>query len=761
MSLGHAVGDLKVFLGLDVTGFQKGAKSAEQSMLNLDKRARSLGNAITGFLSAYALQRVGRSLLEIGLLNQQIDVSMKAVIGTYKEAAEDISYVRTESERLGLVYTAQILDFRLLTAAAQGTALAGKDVRDVFTALGTMGTVLQLPADTISGAVYAIQQMISKGTVQSEELRGQLGERLPGAFQIAARAMKMTTAELSDFMAEGKLMADEFIPAFSAEVMNMLGKDVPAAAKMAQSELNRLSNLIYDIGSSIASSEVMREFARAIQDVNIAVREWYFANEDVIQQNIVKAIDNIRWAFRELGDVIKTLNELPDGPFDFFQRVLSGGAIGMLVGNPALGAFAGAIYDLVQRIKEFQKELEETNPELKNFTGEIEKQIHGLFGLEWQIEKIQQRLKSPFHFRSDEEELKSLQSRLETLKITLDNIYNADSKSDPDRDRFFGMKEAKGRVGSSYMAAVESQAKAEKLREKELKRLKKLADERQKELDRIRKMNDDYWNALASSYGPYKEDPDRERLNGLKEAETRVKALYEASQRLQTLMTVMGQADEDYVSGNWILALKQGADEYGDSIKDTFTQIKEIGVNAFKSLEDTMVNFFMTGKLEAADFFRSIAEDMARLMVRQNITGPLAQLAGTGLSMLFSSSDGYRGAGTRGVLPGSPNWHANGGIITEPIVGRGLRTGRTHVFGEDGDELITPLSGNRGGGSSGGSNVQVIVNNHSNQPATINETQTGDGMRQIMVTIGNDIRRMGPVGQAIGSRFGLSARGIA
>ena len=38
-----------------------------------------------------------------------------------------------------------------------------------------------LSADQTSGVLLALQQMISKGTVQAEELRGQLGERLPGA----------------------------------------------------------------------------------------------------------------------------------------------------------------------------------------------------------------------------------------------------------------------------------------------------------------------------------------------------------------------------------------------------------------------------------------------------------------------------------------------------------------------------------------------------------------------------------------------------
>jgi tape measure domain-containing protein len=35
--------------------------------------------------------------------------------------------------------------------------------------------------------LLALNQMMSKGTIQAEELRGQLGEALPGAFGIMAK----------------------------------------------------------------------------------------------------------------------------------------------------------------------------------------------------------------------------------------------------------------------------------------------------------------------------------------------------------------------------------------------------------------------------------------------------------------------------------------------------------------------------------------------------------------------------------------------
>lgn len=91
------------------------------------------------------------------------------------------------------------------------------------------------------GAFIALGQMISKGKVQAEELRGQLGERLPWAFQLAAKAMNMTTAELDKFMSDGKLTAEVLLPKLAKAMQEDFGAAAMQAANGIQGQLNRLS----------------------------------------------------------------------------------------------------------------------------------------------------------------------------------------------------------------------------------------------------------------------------------------------------------------------------------------------------------------------------------------------------------------------------------------------------------------------------------------------------------------------------------------
>ena len=70
--------------------------------------------------------------------------------------------------------------------ATKGTNLEGAETRRIFDSVSKSAAVMALSAEDTEGALKALGQMISKGKVQAEELRGQLGDRLPGAFAIMA-----------------------------------------------------------------------------------------------------------------------------------------------------------------------------------------------------------------------------------------------------------------------------------------------------------------------------------------------------------------------------------------------------------------------------------------------------------------------------------------------------------------------------------------------------------------------------------------------
>lgn len=87
--------------------------------------------------------------------------------------------------------------------------------------------------------------------------------------------------------------------------------------------------------------------------------------------------------------------------------------------------------------------------------------------------------------------------------------------------------------------------------------------------------------------------------------------------------------------------------------------------DAFKGAEDALVTFVTTGKLNFTDLANSIIADLARIAIRQSITGPLASALGSALSGWMGGGGaptaGQVAGATQGVNAGLPLSLASGG----------------------------------------------------------------------------------------------------
>ena len=131
-------------------------------------------------------------------------------------------------------------------------------------------------------------------------------------------------------------------------------------------------------------------------------------------------------------------------------------------------------------------------------------------------------------------------------------------------------------------------------------------------------------------------------------------------------------------------------DEFGKGLNDIGSLVGDSLVSAFKGLEDALVNFVTTGKLQFKSLVQSIIADLARITIRQGITQPLFSAF---KSALTSSLSGGFGGGTqtvRGSVQGSglnaldfdnpmASPFATGGFVNKPT---------NALIGEAGSEYV-------------------------------------------------------------------------
>lgn len=170
-------------------------------------------NGISAAISAFtsAASRIPQVTAEFQTMNRTLTI----LTGSTTAAAKEFEYIKTVANRVGSDIKGVGDAYIRLSAATKDTALAGAETKRIFEAVaGSMGVLGASSAET-ENALMAVTQMVSKGVVSMEEMRQQLGERLPGAFQVTAKELGITTSDLNDLISSGKMTAEQVLPALA------------------------------------------------------------------------------------------------------------------------------------------------------------------------------------------------------------------------------------------------------------------------------------------------------------------------------------------------------------------------------------------------------------------------------------------------------------------------------------------------------------------------------------------------------------------
>ena len=208
-----------------------------------------MASSLAGRLAAvFAIGSMARAAAEM----ETLKAGLLAVSGSADKAAEGMEFVRRMATTAGVDVADAGRAFLSLAAATKGTAVEGEATQQVFEAVTvSMAKAGKSSAETVN-ALGALGQMAGKGTVQMEELRGQLGEALPGALNAAAKGLGVTTQDLIKLVENGEIAASDLFPALTKGLNELYG-GAPAAQTLSQ-ELANLKNAFSEMASNLGDA---------------------------------------------------------------------------------------------------------------------------------------------------------------------------------------------------------------------------------------------------------------------------------------------------------------------------------------------------------------------------------------------------------------------------------------------------------------------------------------------------------------------------
>jgi tape measure domain-containing protein len=267
-----------------------------------------IGAVVGGVPGAFAGAAIGA---QVGMIRQ--------AIGSYAEMSAEINRLRqglaassnnftefTQLVRITEESSKRLLipladSYRIMAQLRANTVELGYSLEDTKMLFeGTATAVFQTGGNLndVQGAMRAIVQVLSKGRPQAEEIRSQLGERLPGAIIKFAQETGRSTEELEQAFKDSEVTVDEFF-------------------KFAKRNFKD-GEKYYD---SLATSAEFagRRYEKALEIVQVNIGRTFESTGAIVQDTTAAILEDIN----SLGSAMMDLG-LIQSPSYYFEQLLTG-----------------------------------------------------------------------------------------------------------------------------------------------------------------------------------------------------------------------------------------------------------------------------------------------------------------------------------------------------------------------------------------------------------------------------------------------------
>lgn len=645
------------------------------------------GGAIGAQVGMMGQQLGGLATYTAGIEKQRM--ALRLITEDAASYQQGLEFINTTSQKLAIPQELITRQFTQLSASVLGAGGNVKDAEKAFLGIaagirGTGGSLQDMDA-----ALRATAQVFSKGKVSAEELRQQIGERLPGAFTLFAKSIGMTPKELDKALEDGKVTLQDFMK-FSEELFKQYGKNAEIIAQGPQSAGDRLQKSLSQLSESVGRllAPIGAAFQSIFADIVAAITR---AANALARFLGMKFYDPERIAFLEgrireqtalLAGPADSMSARRKGVLQDLQRQLreersripkgtEGGASrggGFGAGETAGGAGGGAA--AADREAKKQQRLAEQRENIYRRTEQLLKKIQQ----KTEDVSLETRLLGGYAYEAFENNytraVREATNQTNELLLQVFNLAKA-------------YKDAGGNLNiSSLVQAIEDLNDSQ---------LNLATGEAAQQMS-------DYWSGLSDQFA---------------EITDRVYAMNKAFTEGNDAIGGLGQGLRNYAAN-------------AGTVKEAFATLAESGV---KKVEDAIFNLMTTGSVNYQEFAKTILLETTRMILQQYVlktimsslgflsggtqaaVAPLSNVAqynASGIGFNPLSFMGGFGFAAGGIMTGNGPMrlkrYANGGIASSPQLAMFGEGSRPEAYVPLPDGRTIPVTMKNGGAAN------VVVN---------------------------------------------------
>jgi len=575
---------------------------------------------------------------------QRLRIALFGVTESQEQYQNSLEFITQTTRDFAIPQDVVTRQFTKLQASVQG---AGGNIEDTKTAFNGIVAAVRATGGSLAdvdAALTATAQVLSKGKVSAEELRQQIGERLPGAFTLFAESIGLTPQELDKALEKGQVSLQDF-QTFAEALFDRYGETAREIADGPESAGDRLKVVLQELNQSIGTllapigAAFQETFTEIVKSINEAIKG--------LNRFLGLGSEGLE---RRLRDINRQLSELPGGDVSP-QAAGRAGVVDFTRARDRLLRERAQVQEELRKIQEFDVKQAEAGGGLPSITPdaagggrrgrdpmvELRRQANEAFrDLEASFAAVAEtrlaenlRVNALAIAEARERGNKASQFQLELQRklIPLQISEEALTVQIAKRQELIEQERAKGiDVRNQARALLKDETSLAKVRaELESKRAEfaqNLADFNKKNLEETLKLED-------------------ERLEKVRE--------FNELLREQTQL-------EDPMQG-----FKAGLDSYVESLGTAFDAVQNLTETALGGLSDAISKLVTEGTVDFKEFASSLLRDMADIIVRGIAMRSILQIFGVGAPAVSGSQALGAGYNLGSSLAGL---FANGGVMT-------------------------------------------------------------------------------------------------
>lgn len=256
----------------------EGIYGESRKSMNLFQRLRgeilSLTAAYVGFYAVLSgVGTVIETMRSIEQAQNRLGVTFgqnQAVVGA------EMAWLEDQASRLKMSFSDLAAEYGKFAFSAKGAGLSLEDIHTVFLGVAEGARVMGLSMEESRGILKALDQIMSKGKVQAEELRGQLGDRLSGSFRLFADAIGVSTAELDKMLEAGEVVANRSqMVKFGQKLRETFGPQLASALESTTSEISDFDANLKNAARQVGEGGLWSALGESLRSLN----EWFKSTE--------------------------------------------------------------------------------------------------------------------------------------------------------------------------------------------------------------------------------------------------------------------------------------------------------------------------------------------------------------------------------------------------------------------------------------------------------------------------------------------------